>query len=53
VAVIFAYFHFSVIAFCVDATIKTCELVFEANSFIVATSYKEITIDDFQNPNNF
>jgi hypothetical protein len=32
VAVILAHFRFSVIAFCVVATIKKCELVFEANS---------------------
>jgi hypothetical protein len=32
VAVIFAYFQFSVIAFCAVATIKNCELVFEATS---------------------
>jgi hypothetical protein len=32
VAVIFAYFQFGVIAFCITATIEKHELVFEANS---------------------
>jgi hypothetical protein len=31
-AVIFVYFRFSVIAFCVDVTIKMCELIFKETS---------------------
>jgi hypothetical protein len=40
VAVIFAYFRLSVIAFCVVAAIKKCELVSKETFFIVETTQK-------------